>query len=170
MVIDWGKIILRGGLVAALAGGGWYYVLGPGAHERDSADTSAINENAGPQTSNNWATAISPGPPNEAGQSLNFLVTGNDNPGLFSAGWDLPRISALDHGAMREYLDSYAEVKRRARAEAVARFDAARKDDPFLDFWFSPEARKRIAALVDKLTGKSSTASRPSLRPPSLSS
>lgn len=220
------------------------------------------------------------------------LVLASANPGLFSAGWDLPRISALDHGAMREYLDSfcdlvreifvhpvpviaalpghaiagglivacaaderyaaqgaarfglsevalgvplpacclelfayvlgprrmerltasaenlpaaealslglldrvvaaaglldasverakrlargsaaaYAEVKRRARAEAVARFDAARKDDPFLDFWFSPEARKRIAALVDKLTGKSSTASRPSLRPPSLSS
>jgi enoyl-CoA hydratase len=47
---------------------------------------------------------------------------------------------------------AYAEVKRRARAEAVARFDGARKDDPFLDFWFSPEARKRIAALVEKLT------------------
>ena len=49
---------------------------------------------------------------------------------------------------------AYAEVKRRARADAVARFDAARKDDPFLDFWFGPEARKRIAALVEKLTGK----------------
>jgi hypothetical protein len=41
----------------------------------------------------------------------------------------------------------------------VARFDAARKDDPFLDFWFSPEARKRIAALVEKLKGKPVTAS-----------
>ena len=49
---------------------------------------------------------------------------------------------------------AYAEVKRRARADAVARFDAARKNDPFLDFWFSPEARKRIAALVEKLTNK----------------
>jgi 2-(1,2-epoxy-1,2-dihydrophenyl)acetyl-CoA isomerase len=65
---------------------------------------------------------------------------------------------------------AYAEVKRRARAEAVARFDAARKDDPFLDFWFSPEARKRIAGLVEKLTGRPASASRSSLRPPSLSS
>ena len=46
---------------------------------------------------------------------------------------------------------AYAEVKRRARAEALARFDDARRDDPFLDFWFSEEARNRIAALVDKL-------------------
>jgi enoyl-CoA hydratase/carnithine racemase len=46
---------------------------------------------------------------------------------------------------------AYAEVKRRARAEALARFDAARRDDPFLDFWFSEEARARIAALVEKL-------------------
>ena len=29
---------------------------------------------------------------------------------------------------------AYAEVKRRARAEAEARFDDSRKDDPFLDF------------------------------------
>jgi enoyl-CoA hydratase/carnithine racemase len=50
---------------------------------------------------------------------------------------------------------AYAEVKRRARADTVARFDAARKDDLFLDFWFSPEARKRIAALVEKLTRRS---------------
>ena len=53
---------------------------------------------------------------------------------------------------------AYAEVKRRARADALARFDAARKDDPFLDFWFGPDARKRIAALVEKLTGKPATA------------
>ena len=57
---------------------------------------------------------------------------------------------------------AYAEVKRRARAETVSRFDAARKDDPFLDFWFSPEARKRVAALVEKLTGKANSPSRPS--------
>ena len=50
---------------------------------------------------------------------------------------------------------AYAEVKRRARAEAVGRFDAARKDDPFLDFWFSSDARGRIAALLEKLSKKS---------------
>jgi Bacterial Ig-like domain/Bacterial Ig domain/FG-GAP-like repeat len=43
-------------------------------------------EDAGPQTVNPWATAISPGPPNEAGQTLAFMVTGNTNPALFSAG------------------------------------------------------------------------------------
>jgi len=62
----------------------------------------------------------------------------------------LERAQRLARGAPA----AYAEVKRRARADAVARFDAARKDDPFLDFWFGPEARKRIAALVEKLTGK----------------
>jgi enoyl-CoA hydratase len=46
---------------------------------------------------------------------------------------------------------AYAEVKRRARAEALLRFDAARADDPFLDFWFSEDARARIAALLEKL-------------------
>jgi enoyl-CoA hydratase len=65
---------------------------------------------------------------------------------------------------------AYAEVKRRARADAVARFDASRQDDPFLDFWFSSEARRRIAALVEKLTAKPATASRSSLQTPSVSS
>ena len=48
-----------------------------------------INEDAGAQTVNNWATAISAGP-NEAGQTLTFNIV-NDNPGLFSAA---PAISA----------------------------------------------------------------------------
>ena len=78
----------------------------------------------------------------------------------------LERASRLGRGSAA----AYAEVKRRARAETVARFNAARKDDPFLDFWFSPEARKRISALVERLTGKMNSSSRSSLRPPSLSS
>ncbi|HEX3553996.1 MAG TPA: Ig-like domain-containing protein [Thermoanaerobaculia bacterium] len=45
-----------------------------------------VLENAGPQTVNPWATAISAGPPDESGQTLTFQVTGNTNPGLFSAG------------------------------------------------------------------------------------
>lgn len=36
-----------------------------------------------PQTIANWAMAISPGPTNEAGQSVTFQVTGNNNPALF---------------------------------------------------------------------------------------
>jgi hypothetical protein len=44
-----------------------------------------VNEDAGPQTVNNWATGISPGPVNESGQVVNFQVTGNTNTALFSA-------------------------------------------------------------------------------------
>jgi enoyl-CoA hydratase len=49
---------------------------------------------------------------------------------------------------------AYAEIKRRSRADALARFDSAADGDPFLDFWFSAEARRRIDALVDRLTKK----------------
>ena len=65
---------------------------------------------------------------------------------------------------------AYGEVKRRARADTVARYQAARTDDPFLDFWFSPDARKRIAALIERLAAKTNPPSPPSLRPPSPSS
>jgi hypothetical protein len=41
------------------------------------------NNNAGPQTVNNWATNMSAGPPNEAGQTFTFFAN-NDNNGLFS--------------------------------------------------------------------------------------
>ncbi len=46
------------------------------------ADQSIL-EDAGPQTVFGWATAISAGPADEAGQSLAFAVT-NDNNGLFA--------------------------------------------------------------------------------------
>ncbi|GAA4824263.1 hypothetical protein GCM10011365_04230 [Marinicella pacifica] len=44
------------------------------------------NEDAGATTVNGWATGISAGPPDEAGQTLTFNITANDNPSLFSAG------------------------------------------------------------------------------------
>ena len=45
-----------------------------------------VNENAPAQSVVGWATSISPGPGfNEAGQTLNFIVT-TDNPSLFAAG------------------------------------------------------------------------------------
>jgi hypothetical protein len=50
-----------------------------------------VNEDAGGQTVNNWATAISPGPADESGQTVTFQVTGNTNAALFSAG---PAISS----------------------------------------------------------------------------
>jgi type IV pilus assembly protein PilY1 len=46
-----------------------------------------VLENAGvPQTIAGWATGMSAGPADESGQTLTFIVTGNTNPGLFSAG------------------------------------------------------------------------------------
>ncbi len=44
-----------------------------------------VLEDAGPQAINGFATGISAGPANESGQMLSFVVTGNDNSGLFSA-------------------------------------------------------------------------------------
>lgn len=44
-----------------------------------------VNEDSSGQTITNWATGISAGP-NESAQTLTFLVTGNTNPSLFSAG------------------------------------------------------------------------------------
>ncbi len=43
-----------------------------------------VAEDSGPQTIAGWATGMSPGSPDEAGQSVSFVVTGNTNPGLFS--------------------------------------------------------------------------------------
>ena len=50
-----------------------------------------VDEDAGFQFINNWATNINTGAPNEI-QSLQFTVTNNSNPGLFSSG---PVISSL---------------------------------------------------------------------------
>ena len=50
------------------------FVRGP---DQTALDTS------GPQSVPGWAMAISPGPPNEAGQTLHFTVTAS-NPGLFA--------------------------------------------------------------------------------------
>ncbi|UXI69305.1 beta strand repeat-containing protein [Tahibacter amnicola] len=54
------------------------------------ADQTVL-EDAVAQSVTGWATAISAGPADEAGQTLTFLVTGNTNPTLFSAG---PAVSA----------------------------------------------------------------------------
>ena len=49
---------------------------------------------------------------------------------------------------------AYAENKRRVRADALARFDATRRTDPFLEHWFDEESQRRVAALVVKLAEK----------------
>jgi large repetitive protein len=43
----------------------------------------SVPEDAGAQSVTGWATAISPGPPNESGQALTFDAV-TDNPGLFA--------------------------------------------------------------------------------------
>ena len=50
-----------------------------GSGQIDLEDAAAVNVPG-------WATSISPGPADESGQVLSFLVTENDNSGLFSAG------------------------------------------------------------------------------------
>src|SRR5690606_2765431 len=47
-------------------------------------------EDAGPQTVSGWATGISPGPANEADQTVSFNIVSVSNPSLFST---LPAIS-----------------------------------------------------------------------------
>lgn len=46
----------------------------------------SVLEDAGAQSVVGWATSISKGPANEAGQTVLFNVTGNTNAGLFAAG------------------------------------------------------------------------------------
>ena len=45
-----------------------------------------VVEDAGAQTVNPWATALTKGPANESGQTLSFVITANTNTALFSAG------------------------------------------------------------------------------------
>ena len=46
----------------------------------------AVDENAGRQQVTSWATNISDGPGDKAGQTLSFTVASDNNPGLFAAG------------------------------------------------------------------------------------
>ena len=62
----------------------------PGANQN-------VNEDAGPQTVSSWASAVSPGPANESGQTVSFLITGNSNPSLFSAGPAISPTGALTY-------------------------------------------------------------------------
>ncbi|MGE3104571.1 MAG: tandem-95 repeat protein, partial [Lysobacterales bacterium] len=57
----------------------------------------SVNEDAGAQTINPWATGISAGPPDESGQTLSFNITGNTNPALFSAGPTLSPAGVLTY-------------------------------------------------------------------------
>jgi hypothetical protein len=52
--------------------------------EFSKGPNQSVLENAGPQVASNWATSLRAGPADEAGQSLNFTVS-NDNNALFAA-------------------------------------------------------------------------------------
>ncbi|MCQ4166074.1 beta strand repeat-containing protein [Tahibacter harae] len=56
-----------------------------------------VFENASAQSVNPWATAISPGPADEAAQTLAFAVTNNTNPALFSAAPAISPTGALTY-------------------------------------------------------------------------
>ena len=49
---------------------------------------------------------------------------------------------------------AYAAIKLRSRAAAIARFDQARDHDPFLDLWFSEDARFRVRDMVARLSAR----------------
>jgi enoyl-CoA hydratase/carnithine racemase len=51
---------------------------------------------------------------------------------------------------------AYSAIKVRSRAAAIARFDQVRNNDPFLDFWFSEDARFRLKDMVARLKGRES--------------
>ncbi len=53
---------------------------------------ASITGGMGPNTMPAWATAVTAGPADESGQILTFVVTANDNPGMFSAA---PTIDAI---------------------------------------------------------------------------
>jgi CSLREA domain-containing protein len=60
------------------------FINNPPSFLKGSNQTAA--EDSGAQVVSGWATAISPGPPVESGQTVTFLVQGNTNPSLFAAG------------------------------------------------------------------------------------
>ena len=56
-----------------------------------------VLEDSGAQTSTRWATAISPGPPDESGQTVNFVIDSNSNSALFSSGPTVDRDRDLSY-------------------------------------------------------------------------
>jgi Big-like domain-containing protein len=53
---------------------------------KDRGDPHSVKSDAGPQTVRDWATSVTPGADNESDQTLEFVVIGNSNPGLFTSG------------------------------------------------------------------------------------
>ena len=66
-----------------------------------------IREDVGAQTISGWASGISAGPADEAGQAVAFSVTGNTNPGLFSTA---PSISPTGQLTYRPAADAHGSA------------------------------------------------------------
>ena len=60
---------------------------------------TSSNEDAGAQSVANFATAISPGPADEAGQAVSLVVAGNTNPALFAVGPSIDASGRLTYTA-----------------------------------------------------------------------
>jgi Big-like domain-containing protein len=73
----------------------------PGFNDR--GDPRRVNADAGPQTVPDWATSVHPGADNESDQALQFVVTGNSNPGLFTPGGQ-PAVAITDRQAGKAML------------------------------------------------------------------
>ena len=62
-----------------------------------NAGNQTVNEDAGPQTVAGFASSISAGPSDEAGQALTFNIGGNSNPALFSVAPSLTATGTLTY-------------------------------------------------------------------------
>lgn len=71
-----------------------------------------VDEDSGPRAVTGWATNISPGPANESGQAVSFLVS-NDNSGLFSA---QPAVSSSGTLTFTPALHAYGKATVTVRA------------------------------------------------------
>ena len=67
----------------------------------------SVNEDSGAQTVSGWATAIDDGDP-ESTQTVSFLITGNTNPSLFSAG---PSVSPTGTLTYTPAADAFGSVE-----------------------------------------------------------
>ena len=82
------------------SGPGWFDPATRGAHRHPVNDPpaftggSAVTAAVGAPFDEPWATAISPGPPDEAGQTVSFAVAPTPAAGLFSAAPALSRPGA----------------------------------------------------------------------------
>ena len=95
--------------------------------------------------STGWALDISPGPADEAGQAVSFVVTGNSDPGLFAAAPGIDENGILTFSPMPDTLGS-------SSLEVVARDDGG-GNDTSAPASFSIDVIAAVDLTVDKTNG-----------------